>query len=66
MNILENYIVEVHNEEPCDADWTKKFHPKTFVKVDITSDCHGSIKRSTDIFETEEWKKIKKQGYFMA
>ncbi|MDW8515076.1 hypothetical protein RIB56_02945 [Priestia flexa] len=66
MNILENHIVEVHNEEPYDEYWIKEFYPKTFVKVDMTIDCYGRVKRDTNIFETEDWKKIKKQGYFMA
>jgi hypothetical protein len=65
MNILEQYIEEVHNVRPYTAEWTKKFD-KEFVEVDITTNCYGSKKRDTHVFSTVEWEKVVEQGYYMA
>ena len=66
MNLLEQYIVEIHSEKPYSAGWTKEFPDKAFVEVDVTTTCYGHQKRSTEIFDTDEWPVIKKQGYWMA
>lgn len=65
MNLLEQYIVEIHSVEPCNAEWTKEFN-KDFWKVVLTTECYGRMKTSDHVFDTEEWKKIKEQGYYMA
>lgn len=63
MNLLEQYIVEVHSVEPYTEDWTKSYD-KDFVKVDITTDCYGAKKRGIKICDTTEWEQIQKQGYY--
>lgn len=60
MNLLEQYIEEVHSEEPL------KYPDREFVKVDVTTNCYGIKKRDTYIFNTFEWEKYKSQGYWMA
>ena len=45
MNILEQYIVEVHSVTPCLDEWTNEFPEDDFVKVDVTRNCYGAKKR---------------------
>lgn len=66
MNVLEQYIEEVHSEKPYAADWTKEFANSEFVEVDVTTNCHGHYQRATHIFDTDEWSKYKLQGYWMG
>lgn len=66
MNLLENYIKEIHSEKPYTEEWTKKFPDRKFVEVDITVDSYGGIKRIQDVYNTVEWDEIKKKGYYMA
>lgn len=47
MNVLENYIEEIHSEVSYIKD------PK-FIKVDITTNCYGPIKRDVNLFNVEE------------
>ena len=64
MNILEQYIVEVHSVKPYTEEWTKVY-PEEFVKVDVTRDCYGSKKRVERIWKTDEWSEILDKGYWM-
>lgn len=64
MNLLEQYIVEIHSVEPYEAEWTKEFPDREFLKVDLTTNCYGSQKRDEHIFNTVEWETIKEQGYY--
>lgn len=66
MNLLEQYIQEVHSEKPYSADWTNEFPEREFVEVEVTTNCYGREKRETHIFNTVEWSKYKSQGYWMA
>lgn len=66
MNLLEQYIEEIHSVEPYNAEWTKQFPKTRFVEVDVTTNCYGNTKRKKHVFQTEEWEKFKKQGYWMA
>jgi hypothetical protein len=66
VNLLEQYIVEIHSEEPCVEDWMSQFPGKEFVKIDMTTNCYGSKKRSTYVWNTTMWAKIKAQGYYMG
>ncbi len=66
MNLLEQYIKEIHSEVPYEAEWMSKFPDKKFVKVDVTTDCYGRLKRAKHIFDTKEWARYKTQGYWMA
>lgn len=65
MNILENYIVEIHDVSPCEEEWTKEFK-KDFVKVDMTSNCYGNKTRKEHIFTVGMWGEVKSRGYYMA
>lgn len=65
MNLLEQYIEEIHSVKPHTADWTKKFN-KEFVEVEITTNCYGVTETKKRIFDTDEWEQVKFKGYFMA
>lgn len=69
MNVLENYIEEVHSEE----DVTKLFEEKAgytpeepIYKVDLTCDCYGRVERGIRYFRKIEWEDAQKKGYFLA
>ena len=66
MNMLEQYIKEVHSVKPYEADWTKEFPGVYFVEVDVTTNCYGCIERTQRVFDTAEWAKYQEQGYWMA
>ena len=66
MNLLEQYIVEVHSEKPYSDEWVKKFPGKEFVEVEVTTDCYGRTKRDTHVFDVNDWKKYQEQGYWMG
>lgn len=66
MNLLEQYIVEIHSVEPYEAEWTKRFPKVKFVEADVTTNCYGRKDRQRHVFNTEEWEKFKEQGYWMA
>lgn len=65
MNLLEQYIEEIHSEKPCNAEWTKKFN-KEFVEVDHTTNCYGRLTRTKDVFAKNDWERFKMQGYYMG
>lgn len=65
MNSLEQYIVEVHSEEPYKADWTQKFTDSSFVKVEATINCYGSKRRVERVFTAVNWERYQEQGYWM-
>jgi hypothetical protein len=64
MNILEQYIVEVHSVEPCTAEWTKEFPDRELLSVDVTTTCYGRDDRRTHVWSKEEWEKIQEQGFY--
>ncbi|QIW88751.1 hypothetical protein P59_154 [Bacillus phage P59] len=66
MNLLENYIVEVHSVGPCTAEWVKEFPDRELLEVDVTTNCYGRENRHTHVWSTTEWEKIKEQGYYMG
>ncbi|WP_144564069.1 hypothetical protein [Bacillus licheniformis] len=65
MNLLEQYIQEVHNEEPYSEPWTKRFEDE-FAKAEITTNSYGVVKRHTEVWTKKQWNDIKKQGYYMG
>ena len=65
MNLLEQWIEEIHEEKPHEAAWTKEFN-KEFVQVDVTFECYGRTSRDKIVFSKEDWEKCKEDGYFMA
>jgi hypothetical protein len=66
MNLLENYIKEIHSIAPYTVDWTKEFSDRQFVEVNLTSVCYGRIETRSHVWTTDEWEKIKEQGYYWA
>lgn len=65
MNALEHYIQEVISVEPYEADWTKEFPDRKFVKVVVITDCYGCVEERMSIESEADWEKIKERGYFM-
>lgn len=65
MNLLEQYIEEVHSVVPLTDDWTKEFD-HGFVKVDITTSCYGTSHQHFSVFSDEEWKDVKEKGYYLG
>ena len=65
MNLLEQWIEEIHEEKPYEDVWTKGFN-KEFVQVDVTFECYGNTRRGKIVFSKEGWEKCKEDGYFMA
>jgi hypothetical protein len=61
MNLLENYIKEIHEVKEVKEDWG------SFILADVTINCYGITERKEASFSSwEEWKKVKEQGYYMA
>lgn len=58
MNLLEHYIIEIHSEQELLA--------VGMVKVDLTYDCYGTIRRGVKLFGKREWEEAKKEGVFLA
>lgn len=59
MNLLENYIKEVHGIRESEK------YPDV-IEVDVTCDCYGSIRRTRHLTNKEQWEKDLEKGYFMA
>ena len=59
MNVLENYIKEVHGvkEYKDNPEW---------ITVDVTIDCYGITQRVQHFVTKEDWEKEKAQGFFLA
>lgn len=63
MNILENFIVEIHSVEEIERqNWMQE----SYVKVDMTTNCYGCIKRQQLHFPISEWETVKKAGYYLG
>jgi hypothetical protein len=59
MNLLEHYIIEVH-------DITEFTAVPGMIKVDVTYDCWGNVQRGTHITSKELWEEDLKRGYYLA
>jgi len=68
MNILENYLVETKSVEPYEEGWTKEapFNEQKFLKVKAVFNCYGRKQEETHILTTDEWEKIKREGYYLG
>ena len=69
MNLLEHYIVEIHSEKDITNEFTQHcgYVPKEpFLQIDLTYNCYGSVKRTTESFWKSNWEEIKKKGYFLS
>lgn len=63
VNLLEQYIEEVHSEKPYETqDWVNTEH----IEVDITTNCYGTQTRRTHVFPEDYWEEAKEKGYFMG
>jgi hypothetical protein len=59
MNLLEHYIIEVH--EVIDLE-----DFPGMIKVDLTYDCWGSIQRTWHTTTKEEWEEDLARGYYLG
>ena len=59
MNLLENYIKEVHGIKECEK------YPDV-IEVDVTCDCWGSVQRAKHLTTKKQWQTDVENGYFMA
>lgn len=68
MNLLENYLVEIHSVKPCNEKWTNEDWAKDekWLTVDATFDCWGNKSRCTREYTKSEWETIVKKGYYMG
>jgi hypothetical protein len=59
MNLLEHYIIEVH-------DITEFTAVPGMIKVDLTYDCYGTVERGKHITSKELWEEALAKGYYLA
>ena len=59
MNLLEHYILEVHDVVEFTA-------VPGMIKVDLTYDCYGTIQRDKHITSKDLWEKELAQGYYLG
>lgn len=64
MNLLENYLVRVHDIRPYNKKWDEG-NDKKYLSVTATFECHGKAYTTTDIYSEEQWNDIKEKGYCM-
>lgn len=65
MNLLENYIVEIHSESPA-IYCLPNNEFITLYQLDITIDCYGVTKRIKTTMAKERWLKAKSDGYYLG
>ena len=69
MNLLEHYINKIHSVQDISDKYEKAIRQKPkepLYEVDITVDCYGVVERKREIMSKSDFKKAKKQGYFLA
>ena len=66
MNLVEVYLKEVHEEKPYTDERLIQFSDKDFTKVTATWVSFGVEYKKTLVLRTEQWKQIKKQGYYLG
>lgn len=59
MNLLEHYIIEVH-------DVTEFNEVPDMIKVDVTYNCYGTVERGKHITSKELWEDALAKGYYLA
>ncbi|MBU3205160.1 hypothetical protein [Clostridium algidicarnis] len=65
MNLLEQYIVEIHGVKEVTGSF--KGEQFKFIEVDLTTNCYGCKQRTKTSFSNmEEWEKCKDQGYYLG
>lgn len=62
MNLVEQFIKEILSEKIEINPYTNK--PCYVVR--LTTNCYGCISEVEEIFNVEEWKQVKKQGYYLG
>lgn len=69
MNVVEHWIIKVHNVEDATKEYeeivSRKSEQPVF-KIDITVDCYGQKRRKTEYFLKAEWDKALEQGFYLA
>ena len=64
MNVLEHHIVSIISVEPYDMEWTNDYDDK-YVKITAVVNCHGDVRRMTDIQTELEWETNRARGYIL-
>ena len=65
MNLVETYLVEIHEVKPYVDDWTRSID-EDFVEVIATWNCFGIVEKRMDIFGVIKWNTIKEKGYYLG
>lgn len=61
MNLIEQYIVEVHSVREVTESWG------SYVEILATTNGHGNVSRGRHTCRTmAEWEAIKERGYFLG
>lgn len=69
MNLLENYIKEIHSVTDVTDGFIKScgYKPEEpLLEVDLTTICYGVTEREKKQFWQSDFEKAKKQGYYMG
>ena len=66
MNLVEVYLKEVHEEKPYINEAFKQFSDKEFIEVTAPWVSFGVEYKKTIVLSAEQWKQIKKQGYYLG
>lgn len=66
MNLVKVYLKEVHEEKPYTNEMFKQFSDKEFTEVMATWISWGVEYKKPLVLRTEQWKQIKKQGYYLG
>lgn len=62
MDLVRFNIVEVHSEEPYEAEW---FPHIEHVKVNVTVEYTGVKDRFNHVYSKSTWEEIKARGYYL-
>ena len=69
MNLLENYVKEIHSVTNVTEEFTKYLGYKPnepLFEVDLTTISYGITERTTKMFWKSDFDKMKTQGYYMG
>lgn len=67
MNLIENYIQSGYQIRKLSRQEVPfEYDGKGFVEFKGKVDCYGNVQQVHKIFSIEQWKKVKKQGYYLA
>lgn len=65
MNLIENYLEPDYNVKVLPPEKAPT-QDTTWVAFDGEVDCYGNVHQVHKLFPLDKWKKVKKQGYYLA